>query len=223
MDEPIRVCLERAVPLQRAEELALTNFWPQQTALRVGFLGGNDFLRGKVRQFAVQWNEFSSVTFGFVDDGQPAEIRVAFEPDGTSWSALGTDALNAEWFPANTMNFGWFTPETDDAEFERVIVHEFGHALGCIHEHQSPAGGIPWNKAKVYEYYAARGWDKARVDQNIFRKWEMDQSQYSVFDPASIMLYPVPAALTDGKFEVGWNTRLSAMDKQFIAAKYPRG
>ncbi len=47
---------------------------------------------------------------------------------------------------------GWLEPDTPNDEYRRVVLHEFGHALGGIHEHQSPASGvIPWDKPKVYE------------------------------------------------------------------------
>ena len=127
---PIRTCLEPIIVRRTVEELAVTNFWPQYTALRVAFLDGDEFLRGKVRQFAVQWNEFSNVTSHFVDAPAEAEIRVAFEPNNRSWSALGTDALNQAWFPTNSMNFGWFTPETADLEFERASPP--GFSLSCL-------------------------------------------------------------------------------------------
>lgn len=78
-------------------------------------------------------------------------------PDGTSWSALGTDALKKVWFPSETMNFGWLQDDTPDDEYSRVVTHEFGHELGCIHEHQNPAVEIPWNKDAVYRYYAIAG------------------------------------------------------------------
>ena len=34
------------------------------------------------------------------------------------------------------MNFGWLKDDTDAVEYERVVVHEFGDALGAIYEHQ---------------------------------------------------------------------------------------
>jgi len=52
------------------------------------------------------------------------------------------------------MNFGWFDDNTSDSEFSRTVIHEFGHALGMIHEHQHPLAAIPWDKDKVYTYYA---------------------------------------------------------------------
>jgi hypothetical protein len=217
----VKVCVER-ISRTKAQELAMTNFWAQNKALRVKFLGGDATIQTKVKNYALQWNEYSNVTLRFVDDDD-SEIRVAFRPDGSSWSAIGTDALNLQWFPNETINFGWLTLSTPDEEYSRVVLHEFGHALGCIHEHQSPAAGIPWNKDAVYRYYTqSQNWDRATVDQNIFRKWSMDQSQYSAFDPASIMLYPIPKELTDGVFEVGWNRTLSDTDKEFISTKYPR-
>jgi hypothetical protein len=62
------------------------------------------------------------------------------------------------------MNYGWLLANTPDQEYSRVVLHEFGHALGAIHEHQHPAAGIPWDKPKVYEYYARQHWS---IDQRF--------------------------------------------------------
>ena len=58
-----------------------------------------------------------------------------------SWSYLGTDATRVpkESF---TMNLGFVDRPT--------VLHEFGHSLGLIHEHQSPfPGGFKWNRENV--------------------------------------------------------------------------
>ncbi len=221
-DENIIVCMDVAPP-ETAEEMAVTKKWANGKSLRVHFLGGHPLVREKVKKYARQWEDHANVRFDFVDDPE-AEIRVSFDMDGTSWSAVGTDALNKSFFQTGTatMNYGWLTPSSDEEEFSRVILHEFGHCLGCIHEHQNPAGKIPWNKDAVYRFYASRGWNKARVDQNLFRKYDEDQTQFSEFDKESIMLYPIPKELTDGKMKVGWNRRLSKADKSFIGEMYPK-
>lgn len=121
------------------------------------------------------------------------------------------------------MNFGWFNSSTSDQEFSRVAIHEFGHALGMIHEHQHPLASIPWDVNAVYQYYAdTQGWSKAQVDNNIFAKYSTSQTNYSTYDQASIMHYPVEEELTIGNFSVGWNTVLSSTDKSFIASVYPK-
>ena len=100
---------------------------------------------------------------------------------------------------------------------------EFGHALGCFHEHQHPAGGIPWNKQAVYDYYAGypNYWDSDKVDVNIFNTYDKSlTTQTAVPDPLSIMMYPIDKRLTDGTYEVGFNTTLSATDKSFIKKLY---
>ncbi|HEX6863981.1 MAG TPA: peptidase, partial [Thermoanaerobaculia bacterium] len=156
-------------------------------------------------------------------DSPDAEIRIAFQKDG-SWSYIGTDNLV---IPKNqpTMNFGWFTTSTPDEEIERTVVHEFGHALGCIHEHQHPAAGIPWDKEAVFRYYmgAPNNWTRAQVETNLFQRYSATQTQFSTFDTRSIMLYPVDQSLTLGNFEIGWNKKLSDTDKEFIGVAYPFG
>jgi serralysin len=226
MPENIRVCIDRMIPEAEGFELAVTRSkkWPNGKRLRVRFLDGSPAVQQKVKQYAEAWHPHSNVTFDFGSSGQ-AEIRVAFVQDGTSWSAVGTDALNQDWFPSNqpTMNFGWLTETSPEDEYSRVVIHEFGHALGCIHEHQNPSTEIPWNREAVYRYYAARGWSKQVVDHNIFRKYEKDQTQFSQFDRESIMLYAIPAELlTDPSKAVGWNRVLSKTDKEFIKSVYPK-
>lgn len=192
--------------------------WDVGATLRVKMMGGTPFVRGKVRQFAEQWTQHANVHFDFVDG--PAEIKVAFDPGG-SWSAIGRDAL---WVPFDfaTMNYGWFDDKTADTEFSRVVLHEFGHALGLIHEHQSPTAGIAWDREKVYEHFKETdGWDRAEVDAQVFERYAVSQTNYSAFDPNSIMEYFIPASLTLHGHGVPGGTALSATDIEYIGRWYP--
>lgn len=205
-------------PLQLA--LVTGKKWQNGRTLHVRFLGGHPQVQNKVKQFAKQWTEHANIKLEF-DDSPNAEIRIAFQTDG-SWSYIGTDNLV---IPKDqpTMNFGWFTPSTPDEELERTVVHEFGHALGCIHEHQHPDAGIPWDKEAVFRYYMGppNNWTRAQVETNLFQRYSSSQTQFSAFDARSIMLYPVDNALTLGNFEIGWNKKLSDTDKEFIGVAYP--
>lgn len=196
--------------------------WNPGQTLRVRMTGGTAKVRSKVRQYAVEWARYANIAFAFVDDSQPAEIRVSFDNDGTSWSTVGRDALLVA--PDDfTMNFGWFDDNTTEDEFSRVVLHEFGHALGLIHEHQSPVSGIQWDKEKVYAFFKALNppWNKSEVDHNVFDKYSVNSTNYSQFDPTSIMEYYFPASLTlDGKGAPG-NTTLSSVDKEYIRRWYP--
>ncbi|MDM1362575.1 M12 family metallopeptidase [Myroides marinus] len=195
--------------------------WPNGSVITVGLYGGSTKVRNKVMQYAKEWSNHANITFNFVNTGTP-QIRVTFTQGAGSYSYLGTQALN---IPSNeeTMNFGWFNDNTSDAEFSRTVIHEFGHALGMIHEHQHPLTSIPWDKNKVYTYYAGypNYWSKSDVDNNLFAKYSTTQTQYSAYDTQSIMHYSVSSDLTTNGFSVGNNTVLSATDKQFIASVYP--
>ncbi len=79
----------------------------------------------------------------FVDNIAQANVRISFNPNGGAWSLIGTDCLHEP--SAATINFGWFDVAT--------VIHEFGHMLGMIHEHQNPKSNpIAWDDGKVFAW-----------------------------------------------------------------------
>ena len=222
-----RIDNTRVVPLQGPgsgrPRAAVERFklWQNGRTLRVRFLDGVATVQDKVREIAREWEDVANLTLQFVTSGT-AEIRISFAEQGFSWSTVGTDALTVPRADP-TMNYGWLEPDTELTEYQRVVRHEFGHALGMIHEHQNPdaLGKIPWDKPKVYEYYARQGWSRADVDANLFDVYDEDSTNFTAFDPDSIMQYAIPEELTIGTYSVGWNTDLSATDIAFMQAQYP--
>lgn len=209
-------------PPNRPARMALltSTRWKPGRTLQIAFMGGAAKVRSKIESFAKQWEKHANIELDF-NNSSKAEIRVAFDPNDGSWSYLGNQALVIPKSKA-TMNYGWLEPNTPDDEYSRVVLHEFGHALGCVHEHQHPANGIPWDKPKVYDYYEQTdGWSKEEVDEQLFGRYSKTETNFSDFDPKSIMLYAIPDELTIGSYSVGWNRTLSTNDKQFIARMYP--
>jgi Astacin (Peptidase family M12A) len=196
--------------------------WENGRTLAVKFLDGSAAVQARVQAIAKEWEAIANLKLEFVSSGS-AQIRISFAEQGFSWSTVGTDALTVGASQA-TMNYGWLEPDTPLREYQRVVRHEFGHALGMIHEHQNPdaTGKIPWDKPKVYAYYARQGWTRDSVDFNIFAVYSEDSTNHSRFDSTSIMQYAVPDELTVGSFSIGWNTEFSAADIEFMKRQYPK-
>ena len=219
----IYTCVEKDLKVETHQGVAAlrTKLWPVGQVIRVKFMDSlSNTLRLRIEKAAREWELYANVRLQFVRRGK-AEIRIGLNPREGSWSYMGRDALYLDSL-SKTMNFGWFTDRTPDYEIRRTTLHEFGHALGLIHEHQNPLQNIQWNVEKVYTYYAqTQGWSRQDVDQNLFRKYSSTQTQFCRYDPLSIMHYSVPKQLTLDGFEVRWNYQLSVEDKGFIGRMYP--
>lgn len=137
MTEPprLKACVDRIpAPRYAADRLAFSRDrkW-NVDVLHVRFLSGDILLQHRVRDVVREWNAAlqDSIHFVFDDAGQ-ADIRVSFDDCG-NWSYIGTDTRR---YPQDvqTLNLGSVGPGADEATLRQVVLHEFGHALGCVHE-----------------------------------------------------------------------------------------
>jgi hypothetical protein len=169
-----------------------------------------------------RYNKFCGIKFTF-DNSIPYDLTILFIPD-QSWSCIGNQCTKGSYVPEInrniSMNIGWFTVG--------VVLHEFGHALGLVHEHQNPTTNpIKWDVNKVCNYFSGQPncWDGKTIDTNILNPDQIDDITGSQFDPKSIMLYSVNSYLTTNNLGTTQNWRLSGLDVLTLSddRHYPGG
>jgi len=209
---------------ERATLLAVAKWIPGET-ITVSFLGGDPGLQKKVKDVALEWTApgMANLDLEFRTDTTNTDIRIAFTAGAGSWSYVGTTCRRIP-HPDPTMNYGWLDPSSTEEEIRRVVLHEFGHALGLIHEHQHPEGCLKWDYNQVIDDLSGppNNWDLTTIIRNVFQAYAEDETNFTdVVDPESIMMYSLPASWTLDGFSVGLNSGLSETDKDFIKSQYP--
>lgn len=202
--------------------------------LSVSFKGGDFNLISSIATVAQEWTKYANIKFDFGIDqnsktfrrwvnGDSSDLRIGFEDKGY-WSFVGTEALDLELCPHGslTMNLENFNIQLPK-NWKRLILHEFGHALGFHHEHQSPVTKCEFSE-KFYDDMEKSGWLKDEIDLNYHQLRGGDLT-YSNYDRSSIMHYFFPSEyLENGKnspcYIESESFTLSNSDKLMAAKAY---
>ncbi len=201
-----------------AETVASSEEEKYSLVLTVEFLDGWKFADARLRaeRAAKEWARWGNVLFKFVSSGK-SDIRVRFDDEkkGLGYSRVGA--------PKGGLEEYWDSDDhtmylTTDVPF-KLALHEFGHALGLIHEHLSPtfAQYFAWKLSGEELYFELskefRSYntpptqeDKARMDHNILKLREVDVSKSS-FDIKSVMTYGLDDHLIDIRPEADQDTK----------------
>jgi hypothetical protein len=210
--------------------------WPSGKVITVAFKGGSAQLRRQISLAVKPWSESeaANITFDFGYDSHTAnyrewspsdseyraDVRISFDsqPEPGYWSAIGKDSINPNVRPANiaSMNFEGFADQLPD-DWNATVLHEFGHALGFEHEHQSPNSPCDqeyrWSDDAGYEPHQnefqefvpdgqgrkpgiytvlqgpPNGWSRLQIDFNLKQFAPSTDWYLTAFDSSSIMKY----------------------------------
>lgn len=189
--------------------------------LTVGFLDGpNAATKSKILAAANNWGKHCNASF--VLSNTDPQVRIARTPGDGYWSYLGTDLLH---IPASqqTMNLEGFTENTPDAEYLRVVQHEFGHTMGFPHEHLRAELIARLDRAKTIAYFMqTQGWTAQMTTQQVLTP----VSEVSIrgtphADQDSIMCYQLPGSITTDGQPIRGGTDIDPLDGQFAGTLYP--
>ncbi|KXJ87351.1 hypothetical protein Micbo1qcDRAFT_98944, partial [Microdochium bolleyi] len=141
--------------------------------------------------------------------------------DLSTSSYVGTDAKKFVLSQKQpTMKFGQLDDDSTDSDVSYTVLHEFGHAIGCVHEHQ--ANPIKWDVDAVIAGCAQRyKWSADTTRNQILNQENFRELTKTDFDNNSIMCYWFPAEWTLDKQSAPVNRVLSDNDKSFINRMYP--
>lgn len=222
---------------------AHSKYWIPGRTLKIKFITpAFDFFYRAIFDAACEWLSHINLKFVLAPE-EDCEIRIALDWK-INGSAIGTDAMLAysdQSLPTMGFNvselidmsklslptgrtlFRFDTSKVWLPDFKRIVLHEFGHALGAEHEHQHPDANIPWDEDKVIKAFKGSGVTEENVRWNMLRKLNSGDYAYSNYDPTSVMHYNVPKKFTRNDFEIDNSGKtLSTKDIEFMAGIYPQ-
>jgi Astacin (Peptidase family M12A) len=213
--------------------------WRTGTVLTICFYDSTPERRRAVADIARIWTHYAHVTFDFGPDPAlrscaaqtPSHIRIAFQKSG-NWSYVGRDSVAVDLGqPSMNLEVASSTPLAliEPHELQRVVLHEFGHAIGLQHEHQSPKSDCEaeFNWPIIYTEMGKppNNWSRTTVDANLRALIVSPRLEISPYDKTSIMHYSLPSWMFRGGQKatcfVAPNETLSDLDQLGAKAAYP--
>jgi hypothetical protein len=165
----------------------------------VYFIDGTPEQRRQVEQYAEEWIDRSAIPIEWVFGSQEKKhIRITFKgPSG--WSLYGNQTLDSKG-DEPTMSLHVYNENKSVETRRSTTLHEFGHALGLMHEHLDPRADLHFHENIILPYLEKQHWChtdwtheicESEMKRQITHPTTLDHACVgkSRYDPRSIMHY----------------------------------
>ncbi|TWP26830.1 BspA family leucine-rich repeat surface protein [Apibacter muscae] len=209
--------------------------WNQDAGIYIKFINTptDPTIIQKIKDIASEWEQYAGIQFHYVDSGQNADVRIAFDWNGNdwlTWSYTGNDAKKISDPNQPTAVFGGLQYQ-DEQQFKGDVLRVFGQILGLDYEqrHQQWTENGYWRnpeKLQTYweDFFEGYTMDWAEIRQYVFDPLTSENSlqllETKELDESSIMAWPY--YIRSQTLKLLANYELSEGDKAFIAKLYPK-
>jgi len=210
----------------------LINLWKPEKKLKVSFTPDVDpKLVEEILFVANEWSHHCSISFVEEKKYQLSDIYISFKKDFGFYSSIGLQSkvLISKNKPSMNLdpNWGLVSGFSTKNQFKylyckSLVIHEFGHALGLIHEHQREDRPFNINVKYVKHNFEKLGMPSYKAaKENIIDTYPNIHVDKSKFDYKSIMIYPFGKKVILEKLNIEIPYTLSKKDKIKIGKIYP--
>jgi hypothetical protein len=216
---------------------ALPESTKNEIVIGVSFLDGTDDQKREVESYAWEWVERAGLPIRWVfGDESRQNIRIRFSDEGdtvNNWSWPGNRASRRSHADLSkpdqtSMLLNVYHQKAKREERRQTTLHEFGHALGLMHEQLHPDSGFNFREDVIVKEMKERGW--CRPDEDCLTKVRRQITEPATpdhacrgapqYDEKSIMHYPIPERwLNRGKVTFR-NSDLSKGDLNCVQSLY---
>lgn len=202
----------------------LDKVWRAGTTIKVKLLNDPYNMADKIKEAAMEWEEYANIKFRFVEANEDAHVRIGFdwnENRWITWSYTGTDCKIVTKQNEPTMSFAFFDILTEE-ERQGDILRAFGQVLGLELEHRHLDFDAGWTKY-ISQYWVGEiediPWDELK--KYVFDPLDVENvMQTDEYDENSIMIWPFNRKYANNTAR-DFNNKLSDKDKEFIDKLYP--
>lgn len=194
--------------------------WDKGQTLKIYFVNGDQSQHQQFMDIANLWIiDGVSLKLETTDDIKESNIRASIG-EKLNESLIGKQSTHPDYKDKVTLKVANVTNQS-------IVLHEFGHALGLVHEHFHVDFPYHWDRDAVYNDLKKLGgpWTDAKyIDRHVFHEDPDNRlpvdDEITPFDPSSVMIYTIPEHWTVEKKRLMPGPKLSNLDIDTILTLY---
>lgn len=190
---------EYMIPTNRAVGLSQVYYQPGEK-MTIQIRGPQEFKSTVQNTLMTKVFPYVNLKFEFVESGGDCLIDNKWASGGV---CMGSGTKNPTLHLSNSHPF--------------LTIHEFGHALGMMHEMRNPKIDLTWIVSALQQKYAS---GNINIQTQILKPLDIDKVRALPFDKNSVMAYPLSGKYNKEGIDIMPSQEYTDIDKEWLRLTY---